>query len=168
MNLGLSPRDLEEGIPCGYNPTVCSYINTYDSGIYNSDMNYKDSNSQLYQHKPYHEQSEPKLRNKCAVCLKVSLLLFAVIVISCVISVLSNKYITSLNTKMCVPCDSLRLSTSEHDDFRQFFRQVTSKDGESLDCCADTTDQFNIMLSTVSINKSLEATEKFLWAFRSA
>ena len=105
-----------------------------------------------YQH---HYEVERNHRSRCVSCVRLTIVTFTIILLSFGVSLFSVKMLyptdPTFASSMCLPCSTLKLSTDRYEDFRDQFRQSLSEDGEELECCADTTEQLQVMMDVVSV-----------------
>ena len=132
------------------------YINYKHISHSSSAHSLSQSSDTLYRYPQQYQYQEVERHHKarCLACAKLLMFTITIMFLSFVVSVFSVKFIYPTDAgfiaSMCLPCEGLRLSTDKYEDFRESFRQVLSEDGEVLECCADTTDQLQIMMDVVS------------------
>ena len=99
------------------------------------------------------ESMDSPHRTRCLSFVKALVFTFIVVLLSFGVNVFYVNVLcpsdSGFITSMCLPCESLILSSDHYDDFTDNFRQVYNEDAV-LECCADTTEQLQIMMDVVS------------------
>ena len=86
---------------------------------------------------------------KTAFAISKSILLVVVSITVAYLVFLINPSGSSLD--LCVPCSSLVIGDSMLDDYRLYFKQTGDDDEDNPKCCANTPEQFQLMIDAVSM-----------------